>query len=154
MTPILAPSDDATVRFDDDGFEWGLELIQVPDVGSSVRRSGADASWERPWAEFARRGSRELRPRRRLRREFRVAACVCLAFAPILTAAGAWTLAPTRGAFAAGVYESPEVSAETESGQAIRLSIKPVETELEAPVVIPGYLLDVERREEVSHEGS
>ena len=33
MTPLLATTDDATAGSDGGGFEWGLTLIRVPDVG-------------------------------------------------------------------------------------------------------------------------
>jgi hypothetical protein len=160
MTPILAPTNDATARFDDGGFEWGLELIQVPDVGPIRRKPSSIESWERGWAERARSLTTPRRPRRRLRREIRVAACICLAFAPIATAVGAWGFPPARN------LEAAEVAAPTrDEGQGddqpsplrIRLSIKPlgaVEVEPESPVVFPGYLLPAERREEASHEGS
>ncbi|MDG3005627.1 hypothetical protein [Paludisphaera mucosa] len=157
MTPLLAPSNDATARFDDDGFEWGLTLIQVPDVGPACSRTSPVESWERTWAERRRSHGPALRtrPRRRLRREFRVAACVCLAFAPIVTAFGAWGFPPVRRAAAAEVASASRPADEDEASPwSIRLSIKPAESEPETPVVFPGYLLPAERREEPSHEGS
>ncbi|WP_165243739.1 hypothetical protein [Paludisphaera soli] len=100
------------------------------------------------------------RPRRRLRREIRVAACVCLAFAPIVTAVGAWGVPPARNLAAAEVASPVRDDLEKDDQPGplrIRLSIKPlgaVEAEPESPVVFPGYLLPAERREEASHEGS
>ena len=150
MTPILTPTSDATAGFDDGGFEWGLELIRVPDVGPVGRRPSSIEAWERGWAERVRARERASKPRRRLRREFRVAACLGLALAPIVTAVGAWGFPPARPLAAA------EVSRE-DAPPRIRLSIKPmaaIEAEAEAPVVFPGYLLPAERRQEGFHEGS
>lgn len=144
MTPLLTTMDDATARSDGGGFEWGATLIRVPDLGPIRSRPTAAEGWERSWAEKTRARSAGRSPRRRLRREFRVAACLCLAVAPLVTAVGAWGLAPPRRVGAAEVSLAP----------AIRLSIKPVEAEPEARVLLPGYVLPAERREEPSHEGS
>ena len=144
MTPLLATTDDPTAR-SDGGFEWGATLIRVPDLGPVRSRPTAAEGWERAWAEKVRARSAAARPaRRRLRREFRVAACLCLAVAPLVTAVGAWGLAQPRRAGAAQVSLAA----------AIRLSIKPVEAEPEARAVLPGHVLPAERREEPSHEGS
>lgn len=158
MTPFLAPTNDATARFDDGGFEfeWGQSLIQVPDVGPIRRRPSSIESWEESWADRMRARSGARRPRRRLRREIRVAACLVLAFAPLLTAVGAWGFPPVRRLEAAEVASSPR--ADDDAGPLrVRLSIRPfsaIEAEPESPVVFPGYLLPAERREEASHEGS
>lgn len=148
MTPLLATTDDAADRSDGGGFEWGATLISVPSLGPIRSRPTAADRWERAWAEQARARSAGRRPRRRLRRELRVAACLCLAFAPVATAVGAWGLATPRRAGASEVAVAPT----------IRLSIKPVEAEFEAEpearVSLPGYVLPADRREESSHEGS
>ncbi|WP_165074291.1 hypothetical protein [Paludisphaera rhizosphaerae] len=155
MTSILAPIDDATARFDDDGFEWGMALIQVPDVRSVLSQPTRIDAWERSWSERTRPRTRVGRPRRRLRREFRTAACVCLVFAPIATAIGAWGLPPVRSAAAALVADATNAEENADAGSMkIRLSIKPVEAEPEIPVVFPGYLLPDEHPQESSHEGS
>lgn len=155
MTPILAPKDDATARFDDGGFEWGLALIQVPDVRATLSQPTRIDAWQRSWTERARPRTRVGRPRRRLRREFRAAACVCLVFAPIATAIGAWGLPPVQSAAAALVAEAGNGEENADAGPMnIRLSIKPIEAETEIPVVFPGYLLPDEHPQESSHEGS
>ena len=156
MTPILAPQGDATARFGDGGFGWDVALIQVPDVGPVRSRTTAAEAWERSWAERSAARARQGRSsRRRLRREFRMAACLCLAFAPVLAALGAWGMPPVRRAAAAEVVAAAGDSDADQSGaESIRLSIKPVEAAPEVPVVFPGYLLPAERREEPSHEGS
>ncbi|WP_337174687.1 hypothetical protein [Paludisphaera sp.] len=144
MIPLLATADDATAESDGGGFEWGAALISIPDVGPIRPLPTPAERWEREWAEQARARAAARRPRRRVRREIRVAACLCLAFAPVATAVGAWGLAQPRRAGASEVAAAP----------AIRLSIKPVEAEPEARVSLPGYVLPAERREEPSHEGS
>jgi len=142
--------DDATVRLDDGGFEWGMALIQVPDVGAVLSRGTRIDAWERSWSDRMRAKTRPPRPRRRLRREFRTAACLCLAFAPVIMAVGAWGLPPMRSASAAQVAD---VEADPVPVK-VRLSIKPVEAEPEVPIIFPGYLLPDEHRQEASHEGS
>lgn len=144
MTPLLATTDDAAARPDGVGFEWGATLIRVPDIGQVRSRPTAADRWERSWAERVESRGALTRPRRRLRREFRVAACLCLAAAPLLTAAGTWGVVHPRRAGAAEISPAP----------VIRLSIEPVEAEPAARVHLPGYLLPAERHEESSHEGS
>lgn len=155
MTPILAPKNDATAWCDDGGFEWGMDLIQVPDVAAALSRPVRVDAWQRSWADRARSQTRIGRPRRRLRREFRTAACLCLAFAPIITAIGAWGLPPVRSAAAAQMADSTNDAESVDVGTVkIRLSVKPVEAGPEVPVVFPGYVLPDEHCQEPPHEGS
>ncbi len=144
MTPLLATTDDATAWSDGGGFEWGGTLIRVPDVGPVRSRPTAAETWERSFAQRIGANAGGRRRARRLRREIRVAACLCLAVAPVLTAVGAWGVGHPRRAGAAEVSTAP----------AIRLSIEPVEAEPEARVLLPGYVLPAERRQERSHAGS
>ncbi len=144
MTPLLATTNDAAVRSDGGGFEWGATLISIPDVGPIRSRPTAADRWERAWSVESRARARTRRPRRRLRREIRVAACLCLAVAPLATVAGSWGLAHPRRAGAAEVAPAP----------AIRLSIEPVLDESDAHVSLPGYVLPADPLAESSHEGS
>ena len=117
------------------------------------------------------------RPRRRLRRQVRVAGYALLGFLPLLMALTHWTDAqsirhpgarllslqsrPSRGEAPAG-EAGPEVwhsvSAATPSLTPVLLSVEPVGTavdsDTETPVVFPGYLLPDDHHEEPLHEGS
>lgn len=155
MTPILAPKSDATAWCDDAGFEWGMELIKVPDVRGALTRPSGIESWERSWSNRTRSRTQAGRPRRRLRREFRTAACLCLAFAPIAMAVGVWGFPPVRSAVASPVaVATNELEAVDVDSVKIRLSVKPVEADPEIPVVLPGYVLPDEHRQEPANEGS
>ena len=155
MTPPRDPQRETVVRLDDDGFEWGGALIEVPDVGRVDDGPTALDAWERRWMERRREASaRPIRRRRRLRREVRVAACIVLVFMPLATAIGAWGFPPARS-LAAAESARPEGD---DDAPMIRRSIKPMsgagDGEPEPSVVLPGYLLPAEGREEASHEGS
>jgi hypothetical protein len=147
-------------------------LIAVPEVKDKrilparTRVAGQVAS-ERPWVR---------RPKRRLRREVRVAGCALLALAPLVSAGTlGWSSRPTRvlacsiadatagdpvlGEFALPRAQAggPGVPPLGPSG-AVVLSIDPAViapgTGSEVPVIFPGYVLPDDSLEGPAHEGS
>ncbi len=154
-----------TGRPERDGRRREMVLIQVPDVRDrrlSIKR-GQDRLRSRTQTLIRPVGGR--RPRRRLKREIRMAALAGLAFAPVILAAGVWCLHSTRPLAAAevGAYsrsiEASDSNADA-TPTAVLISIEPtggaaeIEAEAETPVVFPGYLLPDDHREEAVHEGS
>lgn len=137
---------------------WGLEfaLIQVPDVSRFRPRPIRAEAWSGGFA--VRRPSRK--PRRRLRWEIRVAAYACLATLPLVVAAGVWSVHSTaRRAGAAEIARSSRADdARASAHPQVWLSIEPIGASLDAepepPVMLPGYILPDDRREEFRHEGS
>lgn len=135
-------------------------MIQVPDVSRFRPRPIRAEAWSGGFV--VRRPSRK--PRRRLRREIRVAAYACLAALPLVVAVGVWNVhSASRRAGAAEIetLRSSSMVVERDSSRPlVRLSFEPIEAsfdadaETEAPVVFPGYLLPDDRREELSHEGN
>jgi hypothetical protein len=156
-----------TSRLERDGLGRDLVLIQVPSVRdrrTSIKR-GHDR--RRPLARAFVQPTGGRRPRRRLKREIRMAAFAGLAFAPVFLAASAWCLHATRPLSAAEVGSlSRSIDlADSNAGDdsdaaptAVLISIEPaggaIEAEAETPVVFPGYLLPDDHREEAVHEGS
>jgi hypothetical protein len=148
-------------------------LILVPHVRPSSTQC---LSFAGPTAAAPRlRGVR--RPRRRLRRQVRVAGYTLLGLLPLLLAWSRWTdaqsirhpwsrllLLPSHrsgreapdGGTEPGAWNS--ASAVTTSPAPVLLSIEPVGTavdsDTETPVVFPGYLLPDDHHEEPVHEGS
>ena len=147
-----------TSRPDRDGRRCDLVLIRVPDVRD--RRTGLKRGREPRRSQAFIRPLGGRRPRRRLKREIRMAAFAGLAFAPVFLAASAWCLHATPPLSAAEVTASSRsIEAETDSPPtAVLISIEPaggaIEAEIETPVVFPGYLLPDDHREEPVHEGS
>jgi hypothetical protein len=153
MTQTELLPENTTGRPERDGRQSGMVLIRVPEVRIRPR--------SRPRIGPGRMAGRRIgarRPRRRLRREIRMAAYATLAFAPILLAAGAWCLHPTRPLAAAEVSTSPRPIGDDPEPAAVLISIEPAvgsnDAEVETPVVFPGYILPDDHREEPAHEGS
>jgi hypothetical protein len=157
MTETELLPDTTTRRPERDGRRTDMVLIQVPAV--RIRRARIEPGRSRRQAQGFGRPVGTRRPRRRLKREIRMAAFACLAFAPILLAASVWCLHPSRPLAAAEVATTSRTSDEPESTPAaVLISIEPAvsanESESETPVVFPGYLLPDDHREEPAHEGS
>lgn len=156
MTRNFQSPDPPTQRLGESA-AWGREfaLIQVPDVSRFRPRPIRAEAWSGDFV--ARRLSRK--PRRRLRKEIRVAAYACLAVLPFVVAAGVWSVHSTaRRAGAAEIERtSPDSVAQAPAHPQVWLSLEPIGASLDAepepPVVFPGYLLPADRREELSHEG-
>jgi len=170
--PVLMPA--ASMPLIESGFlNPASVLILVPLVRpSSTRRSKvaeSAAMSPRPWVV--------RRPRRRLRRQVRVAGYALLGLLPMLLAWSHWTDArsiqhtgflllslPSHrpGGEAPDDGTDPKASnsasAVTLSPTPVLLSIEPVGTavdsDTETPVVFPGYLLPDDHHEEPVHEGS
>jgi hypothetical protein len=149
-------------------------LIAVPKI--KVRRGAGSQRVAQPDLQSSGRTVR--RGRRRLRREVRFAGCALLALVPIASACTlGWSNRPDRflacsisdpnqttadsGGFAnaprLGVgYQLPQPI--IASSGTIALSINPAvaipETVSEAPVILPGYVLPDDSREDSVHEGS
>ena len=172
--PVLMPA--ASMPLTESGFLHPAPvLILVPHVRPSSTHclsfAGSTAASPRP------RGVR--RPRRRLRRQVRVAGYTLLGLLPLLLAWSRWTdaqsirhpwsrllLLPSHqhrsgreapdGGTEPGAWNS--ASAVTTSPAPVLLSIEPVGTavdsDTETPVVFPGYLLPDDHHEEPVHEGS
>jgi len=171
--PVLMPA--ASMPLTETGFLHPAPvLILVPHVRPSSTQCLSFAG--RPTAASPRpRGVR--RPRRRLRRQVRVAGYTLLGLLPLLLAWSRWTdaqsirhpwsrllLLPSHrsgreapdGGTEPGAWNS--ASAVTTSPAPVLLSIEPVGTavdsDTETPVVFPGYLLPDDHHEEPVHEGS
>ncbi|MGO9810275.1 MAG: hypothetical protein ACLP53_05735 [Isosphaeraceae bacterium] len=171
--PVLMPA--ASMPLTESGFLHPAPvLILVPHVRPSSTHSlsfaGSTAASPRLW------GVR--RPRRRLRRQVRVAGYTLLGLLPLLLAWSRWTdaqsvrhpgsrllLLPSHrsGREAPDGGTDPEAwnsasAAVTTSPAPVLLSIEPVGTavdsDTETPVVFPGYLLPDDHHEEPVHEGS
>jgi hypothetical protein len=155
MTQTELLPEATTRRPERDGRRSDLVLIQVPHV--HVGRTRHEAGRRQPHA-FGRPVGNG-RPRRRLKREIRMAAYAGLAFAPILVAATVWCLHPSRPLAAAEIatVERP-VDEAAPTPAAVLITIEPsvsaIDSEPETPVVFPGYLLPDDHREEPAHEGS
>ncbi|MGA9924623.1 MAG: hypothetical protein WBQ29_14575 [Isosphaeraceae bacterium] len=170
--PVLMPA--ASMPLIESGFLHPAPvLILVPHVRPSSTQC---LSFAGPTAAAPRlRGVR--RPRRRLRRQVRVAGYTLLGLLPLLLAWSRWTdaqsirhpwprllLLPSHrsgreapdGGTEPGAWNS--ASAVTTSPAPVLLSIEPVGTavdsDTETPVVFPGYLLPDDHHEEPVHEGS
>jgi hypothetical protein len=144
-------------------------LIRVPQVHLLVPRSDLPHSWP-PGRPTQRLNVNP--PRRRLKREVRLAVCTILALLP-LSLAWSHCVAPSHGerlahrllALPGQVIprQAPATAADRPAGwpsprPAVVLSVEPIgvagDPELEAPVVLPGYLLPDDIHEEPAHEGS
>jgi hypothetical protein len=149
-------------------------LITVPRI--KLRPSAGDRHVARPHTRIPRRSTHQ--GRRRLRREVRFAGCALLALIPITSVYTLrWSSRPDRilacsisdpqqtatdgNSLANAVrlevqYQSPQPT--IASPEAIALSIDRVvaipSTGSEAPVIVPGYLLPDDSREDAVHEGS
>ncbi|MDR3619631.1 MAG: hypothetical protein P4L85_09790 [Paludisphaera borealis] len=157
MTQTELLPETTTRRPERDGRRSDMVLIQVPDVRVHRARIESGRSRNQPHGFGRPVGTR--RPRRRLKREIRVAAFAGLAFAPIILAASVWCLHPSRPLAAAEVATTSRPIDEPDSTPAaVLISIEPTvsanESETETPVVFPGYLLPDDHREEPVHEGS
>jgi hypothetical protein len=170
--PVLLPA--ASTQLTEAGFsEPAPVLILVPHVRPSPTRRAnfAGATTTSPRLKGVRR------PRRRLRRQVRVAGYTLIGLLPLLLAWSHWTDAqpirhpatrqPSLPAHRAG-QEAPEremdpgawvsASAVRTSPAPVSLSIEPagtaVDSDTKTPVVFPGYLLPDDHHEEPVHEGS
>jgi hypothetical protein len=155
-------------------------LIQVPRI-EVVDRKNRIRRAEPPYPADWHRGmrGRRARPRRRMRRHVRLCACALLGLTPIaLAACFAWSGRPgpaTEPPVSATLSEQPErvclfdpgrengfiegrQTAGFDHGPVTLLSIEAASpamgSDTEAPVIIPGYLLPDNSREETVHEGS
>jgi hypothetical protein len=142
-------------------------LIQVPRVSLERPRSRL----LEPCASATRRPGRSRRPRRRLRREVRLAACALVTLLPLgLTWSHLSSARPNRTHLLTlpSRFDRAGASVETAGWSTlgssasppppVLLSIEPlnstVDSEGETPVVFPGYLLPDDHHEESAHEGS
>ncbi len=169
--PELMPA--ASMPLTESGFlQPALVLILVPHVRPNLtghlKFAGATATLPRP---------RDVRrPKRRLRRQVRVAGYTLLGLLPLVLAWSRWTDAQSiehpgsrlsslpshRSGADADVGTDPGVwnsaAAVPASPAPVLLSIEPVGTavdsDTETPVVFPGYLLPDDHHEEPVHEGS
>jgi hypothetical protein len=148
-------------------------LIEVPEVKRRptrrVPRRQAVGHWQRARPSAAR-------PKRRLRREVRIAGCALLALAPLFAACTlGWSgrparvlacsiaeaTAPDRRSDGSNLPRDPSNrSADTRVGSpgVVVISIEPAAlspgTDTEIPVVFPGYILPDDSLEDSTHEGS
>jgi hypothetical protein len=152
-----------------------IEVPRIEAVEGKIRVGRAQPGYRAEW----RRGMAGRRPRRRLRRHVRLSACAFLGLAPIAAAAClAWsghaeTATPPR--IAASRNDEPKRvclfqpdrqdgfverrrTASFDRGHVTLLSIEAASPatgpEAEQPVILPGYLLPDNSREEPVHEGS
>jgi hypothetical protein len=148
-------------------------LIQVPHVRPNPTRGLHSVRH----AETTLRPRGSPRPRRRLRREVRLAGYTLLAWFPLVVAWSHWNDARSIPHPATRLLSLPSYRSQREAddGEAERgawisasaltsppapvlLSIEPVGTavdcDAETPVVFPGYLLPDDHHEEPVHEGS
>ncbi len=149
-------------------------LIEVPEVKRSRQRH-VPVARVRPVA-MTGRPSRP-RPKRRLRREVRIAGCALLALAPLLSACTVgWSGRPAR-VLACSIAEATAPDRErrrrcrsrvTPAASRRCLAVSPPGvvvlssgaaattpgTDTEVPVVFPGYVLPDDSLEESTHEGS
>ncbi|MHB1560071.1 MAG: hypothetical protein ACYC61_21685 [Isosphaeraceae bacterium] len=147
-------------------------LIQVPRVEPSPRRvrggrpeeAGRNSSWR-----GGRRGQPfgQARPRRRLRREIRLTGCWILAMAAMggtftigWMSRGARAVQPTARIAAAPAWGDGRSSLESAAAD-LPAAIEAVEAvpsdsvrDADISVILPGYLLPDDSREESAHEGS
>ncbi|MGA2699758.1 MAG: hypothetical protein ABSH35_01495 [Isosphaeraceae bacterium] len=170
--PVLMPA--ASMTLTESGFlHRAPVLILVPHVrpNSTRRLKFAGSTATSPRLREVRR------PRRRLRRQVRVAGYTLLGLLPLLLAWSHWTDAQSiqhpgsrllslpshrsggeapDGGTDHGAWNS--ASGVTTSPTPVLLSIEPVGTavdsDTETPVVFPGYLLPDDHHEEPVHEGS
>jgi hypothetical protein len=130
-------------------------LIQIPELPESLQNQG-------PRTVRARPRSAVSRPRRRLRREVRMAG-----YGILLMGTLAWISPALRGALPVFVAQTGRAPGSGEvlgtarvSGArpTISISIEPAAlapyAEAESPVVFPGYLLPDDGGEEPAHAGS
>jgi len=152
-----------------------IEVPRIQTVGRKSRVRRAEPAYRADWHH----GMRGRRPRRRLRRHVRLSACALLGLTPIAFAACfAWSsrsASATPPPASASRNDAPERvclfdpgyedgfsegrrTASFEVGAVTLLSIEAASPatgpEAEAPVVLPGYLLPDNSREEPVHEGS
>jgi len=152
-------------------------LIEVPRIEAVERKNcvrDSESSYEAEW----RRNMRRRRPRRRLRRHVRLSACAFLGLAPIAVAACfAWTghaamatpppatASQDKGLTRVCLLDSDRADGfvgrrptVTDLDRVTLLSVEAASPapgpEVEDPVVLPGYLLPDNSREEPVHEGS
>jgi hypothetical protein len=147
-------------------------LIEVPEVKDDRLRPVRT----RVAGHLESRRPRAGRPKRRLRREVRVAGCALLTLAPLLSACTlGWSSRPTRILACAitdatardrgpGDSALPRVQASGPgvpsigSSGVVVLSIEPAVyapgTGTEVPVIFPGYVLPDDNLEGPAHEGS
>ncbi len=170
--PVLVPAE--LLPLTESGFlRPAPMLILVPHVRpSSTRR------WKLAGATAVSTSPREVRrPRRRLRRQVRVAGYTLLGLLPLLLAWNHWTDAqsihhPGSRLLSLPLHRSEAEAPDGETGPEawnspapattspapVLLSIEPVGTavdsDTESPVVFPGYLLPDDHHEEPVHEGS
>jgi hypothetical protein len=170
--PVLMPA--ASMPLTESGFLHPAPvLILVPHVRPSSTHCSSFAGS----TAASPRLSGVRRPRRRLRRQVRVAGYTLLGLLPLLLAWNHWTDAqaiqhpgsrlpspPSHrfggeapdGGTEPGAWNS--ASTATTSPTPVSLSIEPVGTavdsDTETPVVFPGYLLPDDHHEEPVHEGS
>jgi hypothetical protein len=157
----------------DRGVTGSLEsLIEVPEV----KRRRVSVAGPRVVGHWQSKRPSAVRPKRRLRREVRIAGCALLALAPLLAACTlGWSGRPARF-LACSITEAtgPDRGfdgnalpldpssrfAEPHVGLpgVVVLSIEPAAmapaTDTESPVVFPGYVLPVDGLEDTTHEGS
>jgi hypothetical protein len=147
-------------------------LIEVPAVKADRMRCARTRVGGHVYTRPSWRGG----PKRRLRREVRLAGCALLAMAPIVSACSlGWSSRPAR-VLACSIAPAtpqdrvldgggdrlrpgglPEVSSGGSSGVVV-LSIEPAVlapgADTEVPVVFPGYVLPDDSLEGSAHEGS
>lgn len=144
--PDVDDDREATPRFDPPGVP--AVLIRVPAVRAPRRPSAT--------AMAVLRGERPARsrprPRRRLRREFRLAGWVLLTAAPLMLAAA---LLCGAVAASAGGYDEAQPDIAAVRPPSVRLSVEATEREGAAAVILPGYVLpdDGTGNEEPAHAG-
>jgi hypothetical protein len=147
-------------------------LIEVPEVmrrPTRHRRRRVVGHWQ------SRQPSHE-RPKRRLRREVRIAGCALLALAPLLSVGTlGWSgrpprvlacsiaeaTAPDQGADRSALPRDPASrlgAVPADSTGVVVLSVEPASlapgADTEVPVIFPGYVLPDDSLEDSTHEGS
>jgi hypothetical protein len=163
----------SSIRSDRGATRYLGSLIEVPEVKRVPARSA------RPTivGHCQSRRTSAARPKRRLRREVRIAGCALLALAPLLAASTlSWSgrsarvlacsiaeaTAPDQGFDASALPRKPSSrAAEPPVGLpgVIVLTIEPAAatapgTDTAVPVIFPGYVLPVDGLEDTTHEGS
>ncbi len=172
MMPVLMPAESMPLA--GPGFSHPAPvLILVPHVRPSSTRHWKPAGF----TAVSPRPREVRRPRRRIRRQVRVAGYALLGLLPLLLAWSHWTSAlsshhPGSHLLSLPWHRSEGEVAEDETRPGawnsaaaatafparVLLSIEPLGTaadsDTETPVVFPGYLLPDDHHEEPAHEGS
>jgi hypothetical protein len=129
-------------------------LIQVPRY-QTVRRARRPSARATAWMREQYRVGGQVTPRRRLRREIRLAGAALLLIAPLTFAL--ILLAHPRGLAMASRPESTSTPDRSIRPPAISLMIEAphlgFRTDVEPPVVLPGYVLPDDGAEEPVHAG-